>query len=66
MQNLQEVIFHESKYRNLGQAYVDLFLTNVPNEKVIPIFSIDMGSFRSEYSNKTGEWIKEKILDFIA
>ena len=61
---LTHVVFHESKYHKLGQKYIDLFLTVIPNEHIISLFSIDMGNFRSEYSNKTGRWIKEKILDF--
>ena len=61
---LTHVVFHESKYHKLGQKYIDLFLTVIPNHKIVPLFSIDMGSWRSEYANKTGSWIKEKILDF--
>jgi len=62
---LKEVIFHQNKYYKIGQPYVNLFLS-IPDEQIIPVFSIQMTDFRSEYANKTGKWIKEKIIDFIA
>jgi len=63
-EGIVEVIFHEKKYHNLGQTYLNLFY-ELDDDTVIPTFSIQTINFRFEFSNLTGSQIKNKINDYL-
>jgi hypothetical protein len=59
----EEIIFYQSKFKKLGEAYRNLFLT-IQDDAFVKEFSVQTPNFRFVHPNKTGKYVKEHILNY--